>query len=213
MSRSSLYQKLTIQTVPPLRALLLAGLICAGMAIYPEHGTADEVYRWEGPDGVIHYSTTPQDSSARPAELPRITRGRLSLQAKAQDTCQNHGDINCQAGADVDGSVICTDGYLDAATRYRFYCNSPKLQIADIGEMQPNGDFSILVRNSKSVAAQKPELILRLNQMTAGVVLKGPDKIDPFAEEEFMYRASEFGALAKKLEPSQITIACNNCEN
>lgn len=197
--------------VSTARSLLACALL--SLPLSPHLIQADEVYRWEGPDGVVHYSNTPQDDHARPAELPRITRGRLSLEAKAMETCQNHGDINCQAGADVDGSVICTDGFLDASTRYRFFCNSPKLEVADIGKANASGDFSILVRNAKSVAAQKPELILRLNQMTAGVILKGPDKIDPFDTAEFIYKASEYGALSKKLENSQITIACANCDN
>lgn len=201
------------RAVAGVQASLLAGLLIAGTLPPVRTLKADEVYRWEGDDGVVHYSTTPPDNASRPADLPRITRGRLGLQAKAQESCDNHGGVNCQSGADVDGSVICTDGYLDATTRYRFYCNSPKLEVADIGERKANGDFSILVRNSKSVAAQKPELILRLNQMTAGIILTGPEKIDPFEVGEFIYKTSEYGELAKKLEPSQITIACINCEN
>ncbi len=173
---------------------------------------ADQVYRWEGKDGVVHYSSEPPEIDAKPADLPRITRGRLGLQAKTFETCDRHGGINCQVGADLDGSVICTDGYSDTPTRFRFHCNSPKLEIADIGNIKDNGEFTILVRNSRSVAAEKPELILRLNQSAAGVVLRGPEIIPPFEVGEFIYKPEENGVVNQKLRPDQVTVNCFNCE-
>ena len=174
--------------------------------------TADEVYRWEGPDGVVHYSSEPPEVDAAPAELPRITRGRLGLQAKALETCENHGGINCQVGADLDGSVICLDGFKDTSTRYRFHCNSPKLDLSDISDIKESGEFSILVRNSRSVAAEKPEILLRLTDSPAAIVLKGPREIDAYEVGEFIYNPAEYGALTEKPKPEQLTITCSNCE-
>jgi hypothetical protein len=174
---------------------------------------ADQVYRWEDAEGTVHYSSEAPELDAKPAELPRITRGRLGLQSQQFETCDKHGGINCQSGADIDGSVICTDGFRATPTRFRFHCNSPKLDLADIGDIKNNGEFSILVRNSRSVAAQKPELILRLNQASAGIILSGPAKIDPFEVGEFLYKASEHGVVNQKPRPDQVTVTCMNCEN
>lgn len=173
---------------------------------------ADQVYRWVGKDGVVHYSSEPPEIDAKPADLPRITRGRLGLEAKTFETCDKHGGINCQLGADLDGSVVCTDGYKDTPTRFRFHCNSPKLEVSDISNIRESGEFSILVRNARSVAAEKPELILRLNQSTAGIILRGPDKIAPFEVGEFIYKPDEYGVVSQKPRPDQVTVNCFNCE-
>ena len=33
--------------------------------------------------------------------------------------CSYHGGVNCSAGADWDGSVICNDGWRDSSVKYR----------------------------------------------------------------------------------------------
>lgn len=33
--------------------------------------------------------------------------------------CSNHGGVNCSAGPDTDGSVICNDGWKDSTITYR----------------------------------------------------------------------------------------------
>lgn len=186
--------------------------VCAAVLI-ANSASADQVYRWEDENGVVHYSSEPPEIDAKPADLPRITRGRLGLKSQLFETCDKHGGINCQSGADLDGSVICTDGFRDTPTRFRFHCNSPKLDVADIGNIKNNGDFSILIRNARSVAAEKPEIILRLNQSSAGIILSGPKKIEPFEVGEFVYRASEHGTIDQKPRPDQVTVTCLNCEN
>lgn len=35
-----------------------------------------------------------------------------------QGACSSHGGVNCSAGADIDGSVICNDGWDDSSVQY-----------------------------------------------------------------------------------------------
>lgn len=186
------------------------GSILLGM-IGAETTLADQIYRWEAPDGSVHYSSEPPTKNAEPADLPRITRGRLGLKPQATETCDNRGGVNCQSGADLDGSVICNDGYKEVKTPFRFYCNSPKLSVNDIGEIKSNGQFSIFVRNSKSVAALKPEILLRVGNLLSGIILTGPEKIEPFEVGEFVYDPAQHGEMTKKPTPEQLTLSCSNC--
>ena len=37
----------------------------------------------------------------------------------AAAACTGHGGVNCPVGPDVDGSVICADGYRDSSIKYQ----------------------------------------------------------------------------------------------
>jgi hypothetical protein len=182
-----------------------------GLLLSANSTLADPIYRWESPDGSINYSSEPPGKNAKPAELPHITRGRLGLKPKATETCDERGGVNCQSGADLDGSVICNDGYKEVKTPHRFYCNSPKLSVNDISDIKSNGQFSIFVRNSKSVSALKPEIILRVDNLLSGIILRGPERIEPFEVGEFIYDPKEHGEVSKKPTPNQVTLSCSNC--
>lgn len=196
-----------------LKTLICCGILATISIIAPTtQSQADQVYRWEDENGVVHYSSEPQTHNDQPADLPRITRGRLGLQAQAQQSCNDHGDIDCQAGPDLDGSVICADSFRDASARFRLHCNTPKLSVTDISDPKQGGKFSIIVRNSKAVAANNPELILKVNQFGIGIILKGPSTIEPFEVGEFIYNPTEHGELSAKLTAEQITVTCDNCD-
>ncbi|KKP37269.1 hypothetical protein A2483_00190 [Candidatus Peregrinibacteria bacterium RIFOXYC2_FULL_33_13] len=36
----------------------------------------------------------------------------------ASAACSHHDGIDCEAGVDIDGSVICTDGWIDSEILY-----------------------------------------------------------------------------------------------
>jgi hypothetical protein len=193
-----------------LNALAL-GMLSANSLLTASSTLADPIYRWESPDGSINYSSEAPGKNAKPADLPRITRGRLGLKPQATETCDNRGGVNCQSGADLDGSVICNDGYKEVKTPFSFYCNSPKLSVNDISEIKSNGHFSIFVRNSKAVSALKPEIILRVDNLRSGIILRGPEKIEPFEIGEFIYDPQQYGEISKKPTADQITLSCSNC--
>lgn len=47
----------------------------------------------------------------------------VSSSADGRGACSSHGGVNCAAGADSDGSVICHDGWEDSSVEYYKVCH------------------------------------------------------------------------------------------
>lgn len=191
-------------------ASLALFLICSQFFICLRLHAADKVFKWQDSQGVIHYSNRPGDKDARPAELPPIMRGEVKLASPKLLTCDAHGGVSCRAGNDTDGSVICNDGFRNSSQRFRFTCAAPKLDIADISDVTPEGGFSVFIRNSKSVAANKPAVAFSRPDGTK-VVLNGPAEVEPFGSAEFVYQASDGVQLKDKPTFAQLNVVCENC--
>jgi hypothetical protein len=173
---------------------------------------ADSVYQWTDPDGTVHFGSKPLTKDAKPAELPKITKEHFNPAKGKLVSCSAHGGIDCQAGPDVDGSVICRDGFKDASPRFTFSCSSPQLALSDVSPVRPEGTFSVFVRNGSSVEAKKPVVTVRSPDGQAKLVLPGPDHIDPYGMAEFAYTEKRSEPLFKE-KPSQgsISVSCANC--
>lgn len=171
---------------------------------------AAPVYKADSPKGVPLYSSKPSSSEAKPAELPPIMRGEVKLVKGELVTCSNHGGINCQSGPDKDGSVICYDGFTGAAARFRFSCHSPKLELADVTDLDEKGAFKVSVRNTTSVVAAKPAVLYK-PEIGPQVKLNGPDQIDAFGLAEFSFSPVGPEKPFKKADLSVLEITCANC--
>lgn len=172
---------------------------------------ADRVYRWEDDTGVVHYSNQQPAPHAKPHELPEIMRGEVKIAELAGFSCVDHGGINCQAGPDKDGSVICFDGFSEASTRFRFTCNSPKLEIAEVSEVAGDGKFTVFVRNANSVPANNVALTFTAENGEA-VQLNGPAELDPFGAGEFTFKIDAGENAPKQVTLAQLLISCSNCQ-
>lgn len=171
---------------------------------------ASPVYKWTDKEGKVHYTSTPPSKDAKPAQLPDIMRGEVKLVEQKLVTCDKHGGVNCQAGTDSDGSVICFDGFKGATARFRFTCNSPKLEIADISELGDNGAFTVFIRNAKSVEAQKPVVNVKPAEGKE-VTLKGPETIPAFGVAEFQFVPITPDKKLPKPTVADISVSCANC--
>lgn len=172
-----------------------------------------QVYKWEDKDGTIRYSSTPPKKGAKPAELPRIMRAEVKLTDKKLETCDKHGGVNCQAGADHDGSVVCYDGFTEATARFRFSCSAAKLEISEISGLRDSGGFTVFVRNAKSVAASQAAVTFK-PEGGGEVKLLGPDEIEPFGVAEFIYepaKGKQDSLALSKPSVANIAVACANC--
>jgi Domain of unknown function (DUF4124) len=98
---------------------LWLAIFCLGFSLT---ATADPVYRWEAPNGSVHYSSKPPHQGAKPADLPPIMKGDIKLSKTYFISCDQHGGLNCNAGADQDGSVICNDGFKNSSLRHKKVC-------------------------------------------------------------------------------------------
>ncbi|RIL10248.1 MAG: hypothetical protein DCC75_04780 [Proteobacteria bacterium] len=192
-----------------LRTLIVSSFLSV---LFLGAAQAGPIYKWQDEQGVIHYSTKPNASNAKPADLPPITRGDVKLAQIRLVSCDGHGGINCKLGADSDGSVICYDGFRGATARYRFSCNSPKLEVSDISGPEDDGTFKVFVRNSKSVTAEEPAVVFKPSQ-GQGVKLKGPKEVEAFGMAEFIYspQLDSTGAASEPPTYAQLDITCANC--
>ncbi|MBN8548391.1 MAG: DUF4124 domain-containing protein [Deltaproteobacteria bacterium] len=191
--------------------LLLIAALLSSAALHSLAAAESVVYKSTDKDGNVVYSSKPPAKGAKPADLPPIMRGEVKLVEQKLTTCDKHGGVNCPAGPDSDGSVICLDGFKEASARFRFTCNSPKLEISDISEIAPDGTFTVFVRNTKSIAAQKP-LITYKSSDEKDVKIKGPESIDAFGVAEFHSTLAEKDRLAlKRLTMADLSLTCSNC--
>lgn len=172
-----------------------------------------QVYKTIDDDGNVHYSSKPPTKGAKPAELPAIMRAEVRLTETRLQTCDKHGGVNCQAGADKDGSVICYDGFTEASARFRFTCSTAKLEISDVSELTKSGGFTVFVRNSKSVKAAESALIYK-PQGASEIKLQGPTEVEPFGVAEFVYeplKGKEESLALSKPSLAELNVVCANC--
>ena len=183
-----------------IRSFLFISLVAADAIAAP-------IYTWKDKDGTVHYSSKPVEKGAKEAKLPPIMRGEVKLTTSQLTTCDKHGGVNCQAGPDGDGSVICFDGFTSASTRFRFTCQTAKLEIADIIQEEESSAFKVLIRNSKSVVAVQPQVVFK-PEHGARAALKGPKEIEGYGVGEFVYNGPNSVS-----EPgiANLDINCQNC--
>lgn len=188
--------------------MVLALVLC----IVPAQDSAadSKVYRWTDDDGTVHYSSKPSNAKAKPADLPRIMRGEVKLTNVTLETCEKHGGVNCQLGPDSDGSVICYDGYRNASARFRFSCQTAKLELNDIGKVQDDGSVKVFVRNSKSVKANDVAVVYEAENGVRAR-LKGPKEIDPLEIAEFEFKPDNGAVLTSPPSIAELSLRCKNC--
>jgi len=190
-----------------MKNVLITILVITSLSSY---SFAEDIFKWTAEDGVVHYSTKQADPKARLAELPKITHGDYKLGKATGITCDKHGGINCQAGADADGSVICYDGFDSAVARFTFMCGSPKLRLSDISGPDEIGHISVFVRNERSVPAKEP-VVNFTNSEGATLKLKGPTQIEPYQMAEFTMISGALAKSKQKPDENQFSVTCTNC--
>ncbi|MCB0318146.1 MAG: DUF4124 domain-containing protein [Bdellovibrionales bacterium] len=186
-------------------------LICTFVIFFISFSAyADDVYKWVDELGVTHYSSSPNNENAKVAKLPEISRGDVPVPGKLLKTCKKHGGIDCAAGADKDGSVICYDGFKEAAARFTMSCSSPKLLISDVSKVQADGTFTVFVRNSRSVAAEGTKVFFKNSGQEHPML--GPSEIDAFGVAEYLWKDDPGIPILDQPKAQNIRIACSNCD-
>ena len=185
-------------------------LVCGSLILAPHSLLSQEIYRQVDAAGVVRYSSKKPDPQAVPAELPPIMKADFDVGVPAPESCEKHGGVDCQAGADADGSVVCADGFRGAVARFRFNCSAAKLEITDVTLSNEGGDATVFIRNSSSVAAKG--VSITFNRVTnSNSELVGPKEIEAFGIAEFVIPGSEIVRPSKKLSTADFSAACANC--
>lgn len=174
-----------------------------------------KIYKWTDKDGIVHYSSKKPEGieSAKPAKLPKITKADIKVPLIAGTSCKHHGGIDCEAGADKDGSIICRDGFRDSLARFQFMCSSPKLILDNISKLDGKGSFSVTVRNKRGIKAEGVNVyyVYKDNK----ILLKGPKEISSFGAAQFNFMPESaknpYLNLKRKPDKGDIKITCLNC--
>ena len=185
--------------------LLLFDLITFQVAL------SEPVYLGEDAQGRRIYTSKPIGPDSEVVELPPLQHeSEASLNGEKLFSCQPHGGIDCKAGQDGDGSVICRDLFRDAAARFADHCSEARLSIGDLISSGSDGAFRVLIRNSAAVDARAVSVSYR-PKLGKRVALIGPTTIEPFGVAEFEFVPSQRLLYGTKPLAAQIMLQCDNC--
>lgn len=146
--------------------------------------------------------------------------------------CFSHGEIDCSKGADIDGSVICKDGFKEAVMSYNSQCLEVRLEVQYL--VYTNSPQTPEIKHSKKLIedlkAHKP-LALHLNIRNLSDVKAKNIKVEFTLERKYPYNAQgpetieayglaeynlELSALPKAVTLQQLLktvykVSCDNC--
>lgn len=187
-----------------VRVVIVSVLFCS----VPLSDACGQVYKRTNEQGITEYTSYPPAADSTPIALQPIDR--FSVKGiRPIEGCNTHGGIDCVAGADTDGSIVCRDGYRDATARFAELCSSARLELASL-DVKEQGVLSALIRNTKPVAAAQVAVLLdRDDGSTAR--LEGPTEIEPFGSAEFLLPGREPWKQETALTRARISIECENC--
>lgn len=159
-----------------------------------------EVYVKESESGTLSFSSKPS-SGAQKADLPEITKVDIEenvkkLKKKTPLTCTTKGGIDCEAGSDADGSVICYDGFKGSIERWNFKCGFAKLEVLEVNEkgfvLKNNGPAEAQSLRFRTNCSKKPKI-------TRSLAAYGLAN----------YTFSEF--CANNTQDIKLSVTCKNC--
>jgi len=228
------------------RQIPLSLFIASCLAVlFSAVANANDIYKWIDSSGKVHYSTTPRvapptafqsaPETARAAVLPEIQRENIdqrisAIRSTTPPSCGAHGGIDCTKGADVDGSVICVDGFLQAGATYSANCSEVKLslkpptviteegaalgELAELSQLAEKRPYAIqfLLRNTSGIAAEgvRVEFIVPGQERFEAI---GPERVEPFGAAEYILhlKTVQFSYPLETLKRHKVRAGCKNC--
>ncbi len=131
-----------------------------------------------------------KDSLAQEVYHYNMEKKIKALQEITPKNCFSHGEIDCSKGADVDGSVICKDGFKEAIMPYSSQCLDVRLEVQYL--VNTNSAQSPYVKHSKKLIQElkgyKP-LALHLNIRNLSDVKAKNVKVEFTLERRYPYNA------------------------
>jgi hypothetical protein len=130
----------------------------------------------------------------------------MSIPSIERQTCASHGGVDCARGADDDGSVVCADGFREAASRFAFECTSARLEVVELVRVGKTGGAVVYLRNRAQVAARQVRVALRKGGRFE--FLRGPAVVEGHGMADFhLGDQSE----APPFSVNDLKIICANC--
>lgn len=200
MQKVSYCTRLRSRKKIPIAAIVAIILGTNGVA----ESNAQEIFRNEN-EGSPFYTTSKPNPDAKPVELPEIEKTSLPPITSSPATCRSHGGVKCKEGADIDGSVICIDGFKDSQQDFGSTCSEAKLVIETIKRDNASRTAKVFVRSVNPVDADDPFISYRDIEMKRHK-LNGPVILEAYGMMEFTLEN-----LGVDPEKTAIEIGCTNC--
>lgn len=194
---------------------------------------SEPINTWVDENGVRHFSSDakqkmPPTIPLKPpveAKLPSIDKYDIesriqNLKETSRKTCLNNGGINCEAGPDKDGTVICADGSRDSEELFESACKEVRLISTLIvpegrsNKMQMNVPIKVDIRNESSMAAKNVSIRISYpasltSEERVHLNLEGPKEIPEFGIAQYTYTGKLIdNRIAKR---GNVNISCDNC--
>lgn len=165
----------------------------------------------------MHFSTKPVKGK-EPAKLPEVDKVNIDQQikrikAQTPKNCASHGGIDCEAGKDGDGSVICMDGFKGSVLSFSKKCGQARLQV-DSAKFTENYEYiELFIRNLSPVEAEGIQAYGRVRAQPKKKAF-GPTKVEAYSVGEYKI---PLGVRIKDIAPPfrvySYTLKCENCDS
>jgi len=175
---------------------------------------AAPIYKSVDDSGRVVYSSQAKQGAAEAKDLPAIGRWKPRAKAVADSTCQKHGGVACDKGAQTNGAVVCLDGYTGAVSRFSEACKLAKLEALTPPQRQIQNTalLKVSVRNNSAALAQRVLVSFIVNKFDPPLLFAGPDKIEPFSIADYVVQTTtEEVPNFRMLALADVTLKCGNC--
>lgn len=194
---------------------LLSRILCCVALAHGCAALAEPVYKHTDSSGrVVYSSVKPATGPAAVAALPTIGRWKPRELTVSDATCEKHGGVACDSGADADGSVVCLDGYRDAVSRFAELCQQAKLELLAAPERYADIPTQVkaTVRNNSAAPANGVLVSFIINKFDPPLIFDGPAKIEPYSVADFTVKTTlEEVPKYRKLTVADVSLDCGNC--
>lgn len=214
-------------TVPLLTGVLLALTSPLG---------AEEIFKYVDKNGKVHFSTSPQSGGAK-AELPKVKKENFDerlqrVRAETPPNCEKRGGIDCARGPDVDGSVVCLDGFSGSTLAFHSHCGTIRLQAdaprvldgagtlidAKVLHSVPSAADSaktvtMTLRSLSALPAEDVRVELTFPRLPTPLQAEGPTTVDPYGFAEYTARLDPIRnyVTRENLRKLVIRVKCSKC--
>lgn len=191
--------------------LLVLGILVGSTS----YSSAEPIYRGVDAAGRTIYSSSKPAKNSVVAALPTIGKWQPRTNTISDATCEKHGGVSCEQGADADGSVVCLDGYHDALSKFKELCQLAKLNVLAAPERPADNVLSltVTVKNESAAPANQVLVSFIINKFDPPLLFSGPDKIEPYSVADYAVKTTvDEVPLYRKLSVSDVSVECGNCK-
>ena len=197
--------------------LFIAFIFSAQSRTASQENSGDTIYKGKDARGRLVFSNKPLDDKSQKMDLPEIKKEDIDskisrLKKLTPKNCLEHAGVDCTAGPDTDGSVICSDGYKEAVLRFQDKCTEALLRVenAEIKKTGRLNQLKLVLRNHSPVKAKNVRTEISLPKKKLKLA-KGPTSVEPWGLAEYLLK--DYGDETLSSNKVRYKVRCKNCQH